>query len=177
MLRRSAFTLLELMLVLAIILIVTAISYPSLQGYIADARLQAGADHLRAKFADARSYAIDSSQPYLFSVKPGESGYRLAPDMSSQSNNGQSSDPQSVDPNAIVVQDSMPSNIRFNLDASAASGVSSGDGYIGVISFLPDGSCSDDKVIRLDLDGANPIEISIRGLTGAVKVRYVQAGN
>ncbi len=39
--RRSAFSLLELMLVLVIIVMMLAIAYPSLNGYIADARIKA----------------------------------------------------------------------------------------------------------------------------------------
>src|SRR5260221_14012701 len=80
--RRSAFTLLELLLVLVLILMVLAVAYPSLEGLITDARLKAGADHLRARFAEARSHALLDNQPYVFSVKPGESGYRLGPQTS-----------------------------------------------------------------------------------------------
>ena len=51
--RRSGFTLLELILVLAIIGLVLAVAYPSLDAFLTDARLKAGADHLRARFAEA----------------------------------------------------------------------------------------------------------------------------
>jgi len=174
--RRSAFTLLELLLVLAVVVLMLSIAYPALSGYIADARLQAGADHLRTRFAEARFQASENNQPYLFAVKPGESGYRLAPDTTDSMNN---TDPQASgnDPaTSVVVEDVLPSNIKFNLDAGAASGPSAGDGYVGILTFYPDGSCSDDKSIRLDLDGASPIEIRVRGLTGSVTVRTVNQG-
>jgi prepilin-type N-terminal cleavage/methylation domain-containing protein len=173
--RRAAFTLLELLLVMVMIVMVLAIAYPALDKYIAEARLQAGADHLRTRFAEARSHAIETGQPYLFAVKPGESGYRLAPDDSDSNNGiGNGTQPSSNgQTDAIVVEDTMPSNIKFNLDAAAASGQTMSNGYTGILTFMPDGSCSDDKTIRLDLQGASPIEIRVRGLTGSVTVRGV----
>src|SRR5258708_435974 len=115
-----------------------ALAYPALSAYIADARLQAGADHLRAQFATARAYAIDQNQPYLFAVKPGESGYRLAPDTSDPSggaNMGSSSD---SNPDAVTVEDVLPHEIRFGLDAGASNGQSV-NGYTGILTFMPDG--------------------------------------
>src|SRR5216684_1211228 len=100
--RRSAFTLMELLLVMAMIVLVLAIAYPALDKYVAEARLQAGADHLRTRFAEARINAIESNQPYLFAVKPGESGYRLAPD-NSDSTNGADMQPSGNDQTNAVV--------------------------------------------------------------------------
>jgi len=140
---------------------VLAWAYPSLDAYITDARLKAGADHLRARFAEARSHAILENQPYVFAVKPGESGYRLAPDDGTDGMAGANPDDHG---DAVIVEAEMPSGIRFNLDHASVTG-SSANGYVGILTFLPDGTCSDDKVIRLDLEGAVPIEISVRGLT------------
>jgi type II secretion system protein H len=174
--RRSAFTLLELILVLAIIVMVLAVAYPSLDSMVTDARLKAGADHLRARFAEARSHAILSNQPYVFSVKPGESGYRLAPDTSDPTNQAAAANPPANgQEGTVVVEDVMPNNIKFNLDRANVSGAGS-DGYVGILTFLPEGGCDDDKTIRLDLQGANPIEISVRALTGAVTVRTLGPG-
>jgi prepilin-type N-terminal cleavage/methylation domain-containing protein len=171
--RRSAFTLLELILVLALIVMVLAWAYPSLDAYVTDARLKAGADHLRARFAEARSHAILENQPYVFGVKPGESGYRLAPDDGTDSTANANPDDH---PDSVVVEDQMPNGIRFNLDSASVAGASS-NGYVGILTFMPDGTCTDDKTIRLDLEGAVPIEISVRGLTGAVTVRSITGDN
>src|SRR5262245_45505414 len=173
--RRSGFTLLELILVLAIVAMVLAMAYPSLDAFLTEARLKAGADHLRARFAEARSHAILDNQPYVFSVKPGESAYRIAPD-----NHGGMNE---TDPGAegqaasFMLEGEMPNNIRFNLDHANVSGAGSDNGYVGILTFLTDGSCDDDKTIRLDLEGATPIEITVRGLTGAVSVRSLGSGD
>src|SRR5437763_793613 len=176
MARRSAFTLLELLLVLALVVMVLAVAYPSLDAALTEARLKAGADHLRARFAEARSHAILDNQPYVFSVKPGESGYRLAPDTSDPANGTAGAAPGAAgQADSFHLEDVMPNNIRFNLDHANVTG-SGQDGYIGILTFLPEGGCSDDKTIRLDLEGAAPIEISVRALTGAVTVRSLGVG-
>src|SRR5947208_8568084 len=119
--RRSGFTLLELLLVLAIVAMVVAMAYPSLDAFLTEARLKAGADHLRARFAEARSHAILDNQPYVFSVKPGESGYRLAPDNYGGAN-GMNGDPAADGQGAsFVLEDQMPHGIRFNLDHANVS--------------------------------------------------------
>lgn len=176
--RRSAFTLLEMILVLAIIGMVLAIAYPTLDAFLTEARLKAGADHLRARFAEARSHAILDNQPYVFSVKPGESGYRLAPDNFDAAHGTNGADPATDGQTpAFVLEDQMPHGIRFNLDHANVSAAGSDNGYVGILTFLSDGSCNDDKTIRLDLEGATPIEITVRGLTGAVTVRSLGSGD
>src|SRR5262249_49787660 len=131
--RRSAFTLIELILVLALIVMLMAWAYPSLDAYLTEARLKAGADHLRARFAEARSHAILENQPYVFAVKPGESSYRLAPD-SSDGADGMNGDHPDDHGDAVVVEDQMPSGIRFNLDHAAVTGASA-NGYVGILTF------------------------------------------
>jgi len=175
--RRSGFTLLELILVLAIIGMVLAIAYPTLDAFLTDARLKAGADHLRARFAEARAHSILDNQPYVFSVKPGESGYRIAPDNSGGANGMNVDAPAEGQTPTFVIEDQMPSGIRFNLDHANVSAAGSDNGYVGILTFQTDGSCSDDKTIRLDLEGATPIEITVRGLTGAVTVRSLGSGD
>src|SRR5262249_6657585 len=156
---------------------VLAVAYPSLDSFVTQSRLKAGADHLRARFAEARSHAILDNQPYVFSVKPGESGYRIAHDNSSGAN-GMNGDPAADGPTpSFVIEDQMPSGIRFNLDHANVSAAGSDNGYVGILTFQTDGSCDDDKTIRLDLEGATPIEITVRGLTGAVTVRSLGSGD
>src|SRR5262245_5273726 len=79
---RKGFTILELMLVMAIIIMLMAMALPEIETMYLDMRVQAGGDHLRARFAQARSRAIEEGQPYRFAVKPTTGEYRLAPDTS-----------------------------------------------------------------------------------------------
>src|SRR5262245_42186731 len=78
--RRSAFTLIELLLVMLIIVMMAVLTYPNIESMYAGVKLQAAADHLVSQFATARAHAIDEQRVYRFAIQPGTSQYRLAPD-------------------------------------------------------------------------------------------------
>jgi len=173
---RQGFTLLELLLVLAIVVIISALVVPAVENMYAEVRLQAGADNLRSRLAEARARAISEQRPYRFAVKPNSSDYRLAPDASDQwgetppQPEAPTEDGLSVPP--LVVEDSLPDHIEFQFSAGSDAGKSSG-GWSKVVTFQPDGSCDDDRTIRLDLENCRPIEINIRQLTGSVTAKMV----
>src|SRR5438874_4807621 len=77
---RSGYTLLELMLVLAIIVVMAAIAYPSATAMYGHLRLSQAADAVRAAWAEARAHAIDEGRPYRFAIIPDQGNYRVAPD-------------------------------------------------------------------------------------------------
>lgn len=175
--RREGFTLMELMMVLALLVLLAAMAYPSIDAMYSDVRLKAGADHLRGRFAEARTRAIEEGQPYRFAVIPGEGNYRLAPDNSDYWGDAGGSGAQGAQPEGAqgtVIEEVVPSNIRFQL---GGAGVASDGGWVALLTFNPDGSCSEDKVIRLDLEGTRPIEIRVRALTGTVTIRSLRAGD
>ena len=60
---RAAFSLLEVTLVLALIVLLTAIAYPTLDGLQRDLRLSAAADQVRAHWALAQVRASPSLAP------------------------------------------------------------------------------------------------------------------
>jgi prepilin-type N-terminal cleavage/methylation domain-containing protein len=173
---RRGFTLLELLLVLAILVILSALVMPAIENMYAEVRLQAGADNLRSRLAEARGHAIAEQRPYRFAVKPNSSNYRLAPDAADQWGEtppvpeAATDDGLSVPP--LVVEDVLPDHIEFQFAAGSEPSQSSGS-WSKVVTFQPDGSCDDDRTIRLDLENCRPIEISIRQLTGAVTAKML----
>ena len=78
--RRRGFTLLEVLLTAAIIVMLGAITYPSLQSSYGYYKLHGGIDSVRAAWAMARAHAIEEGRPYRFSVEPNGSHFRVAPD-------------------------------------------------------------------------------------------------
>ena len=78
--RRRAVTLLELMLVAAIMLMFAALSYPTLAAMYADIRLQGASDAVRAAWSEAQAHAVDEGRAYRFAIVPGKGNYRVAPD-------------------------------------------------------------------------------------------------
>jgi prepilin-type N-terminal cleavage/methylation domain-containing protein len=69
--RRRGFTLLELMLVLAVIVVVTAMAVPALYRPLQNYKLKKGADHVRAIMGKAQLRAIKSGQVQVMLFLPG----------------------------------------------------------------------------------------------------------
>jgi len=171
----------ELLLVLALILLLSVIAFPSIEAMYADMKVKAAADHLSARFSLARAQAIEDGRTYRFAVQPGSGEYRLAPDDPGFWN-GDQGNPAPVADNStppLVVEDKLPGDILFNLGPGTTPSVAStpdSGGWVTILLFDSKGGCSDDRNITLSLEGAAPIEISIRGLTGTVTTRQGAAG-
>ena len=69
---RAAFTLLEILLVMAVIVIIAAISFPSLEAMYGQTRVNAGGDSIRAALATARAHAVEEGIPYRVAIVPGK---------------------------------------------------------------------------------------------------------
>ncbi|MFL5343114.1 MAG: Tfp pilus assembly protein FimT/FimU [Gemmataceae bacterium] len=176
---RPGFTLLEVLLVMVIIAVMIGLATPSIEAMYADARVKAGSDHLRSRFAETRSHAIEEGRVYRFAVKPGQSGYKFAPDSTAHwdatgTNNSQQTD-DDAGTAATVVEDVMPNNITIDLGNNQAPATDS-KGYTTILRFFPDGSCDNDTTITLRLDDARPIDVSVRALTASVTAKY-QSGS
>ena len=73
--RQSAFTLLEILLVMVVIVIVSSIAIVNLRHAFANTRLKKGAESIRTEFARARIKAIKSGQTQIFRHAVGDNGY------------------------------------------------------------------------------------------------------
>ncbi len=76
---RRAFTLLELLIVLAIILMIAGISVVSFQRQMARARFKAGVVEIQIDLHKARLLAMKTGTPYIFRYAPGSGVYEIAP--------------------------------------------------------------------------------------------------
>ncbi len=72
---RSAFTLLELLLVMVVIVLVSTIALVNMRHAFAHTRLKKGAQSIRTEFARARIKAIKSGQAQVFRHLVGDNGY------------------------------------------------------------------------------------------------------
>ncbi|MBQ2791145.1 MAG: prepilin-type N-terminal cleavage/methylation domain-containing protein [Thermoguttaceae bacterium] len=76
---RRAFTLLELLIVLALILIVSGISVASFQRMMTRSRFKAGVVEIQIDLHRARLLAMQTGTPYIFRYAPGSGVYEIAP--------------------------------------------------------------------------------------------------
>ena len=167
--RRSGFTLLELMLVIAIISILLAVSYPTLDGMYQDVKVKAAADQVREAWVEARARAIEDGRAYRFGVQQGTGRFRVAPDNSFQDGSGAGEN----DAPPFVHESELAGSITFDVPGDATSEA----GWETVAVFSPDGSCSHDIEITLKgADDAAGLVVRVRAMTGAITVRPTRSG-
>lgn len=76
---RRAFTLLELLTVLALILVISGISVASFQRMMTRSRFKAGVIEIQIDLHKARLLAMQTGTPYIFRYAPGSGVYEIAP--------------------------------------------------------------------------------------------------
>jgi len=186
---RPGYTLVELMLVMAVIIMVAAMAYPSLDAMYLDTKLAQAGDQVRAKWLTARIQAVNEGRPYRFAVILNKGNYRLAPDSADfwGGSNGQTSDP---DNGPLILEEALPKGVIFNTpDSSQTNPDSNSDTSLPtegvdwsraftVATFLPDGTTREDlATITFNAKGARPVDIKMRGLTGAITVKQRSLGD
>ncbi len=177
---RKAFTLLEILLTMAVIAVVLAVTYPTLDSMYAGFKIQAATDAVRAAWAEARSHAINEGRAYRFSIYPGKGNFRVAPDSSDfwAGNNAPAGANDPANP-ALVLEDAVPDGVRLGLPNN--SGGDGGGGttappgsvdpgsWVTTAVFLPDGTCRDDAEVTFQIPGARSVSVKLRGLTGTIR--------
>ena len=178
--RRRAYTLMEVMLVMAVMVMFVAIGYPAIDNFYSGIKLEAASDSVRAAWSEAQSHAINEGRPYRFAIVQGKGNFRVAPDGSDFWSGG-TPPPQDAANPSLVLESSLPSPIVFTMDEGGAApvegesslpdgAVSSGQ-WTTTAVFMPDGTAQDDLQITLRMGSSRPITISLRSLTGAVTVQ------
>src|SRR5207302_656192 len=117
---RTGYTLLELVLVMALILIAASLTVPVIDSMMADTRVKAARDLVRARWADIRCQAMKEGRPYMFSVKDSTGKFKIEPeDSNAPSDSGQE---------PLILEGELPEGVVFALDKSAVAPDHSGSG-------------------------------------------------
>jgi type II secretory pathway pseudopilin PulG len=171
---RSAYTLLEIILVLAILVIVTALTVPSMQSMLADSRLTGAGDVVRGRLADARANAMSEGRPWKFGFIANTGVYQLAPEDSSEWDNAS----QELVEKADVIRDELPKDIVFSLNQedilNSQQALPPGPGWETIAIYLPEGYARDDTTVYFGKPGGGPNRAVLRGLTGSVSMETFQ---
>ena len=118
--RRSGFTILELMLVMTIIVIAAALAFPSFEAMMATSREFAARDMVRAYWAEMRAKATEENRAYRFAVTENTGNFRVAPDDDAYWSGNSTGD--GVDDKPLIVAGSLPDGILFTTSAEAFAG-------------------------------------------------------
>jgi len=152
--------------VMAIIIVIMAVSLPTLDAMYGDTRIRGAADEVRGAWADARARSIDDGVPYKFAVMPGQPRFRIAPDSPGSWDGASDSGHDSDD--GKVKTGTLPKPVTFE---QGDGGQQESGGWLTLVTFLPDGTCKDDASVAVKEQGyALIVVVSVRGLTGSVSV-------
>jgi Tfp pilus assembly protein FimT len=191
---RGGFTMVELLLVLGIVVIIGAMSWPSIQHAYEGIRLKKAAEQVLAAFGHARVQAMSKGLPQVFRFEQGTNRYTIeavaddsaATELSGSVSSsvvtvggGSSSASQSTGPCAHQIPDGFVfSSGQRTLDNRTAtteselSGSSQSSDAPPII-FYPDGQASEASVTVTDPHDGRSISVSIRGLTGISRLSQV----
>lgn len=165
---RRGFTVFEIVVVLALLLLLAAVLLPSVGAFRGDTRQRAAADLIRAELAVARSRAMEEGRPYRVAVSADGKRVRRAPD-----------GPEFATAAGFGHADSSAQVVDYPFDEVTAEVVSeqpdSGpvqiDNWVTIATVQPDGTCREDGALVLikEEDGST-MRVHVRGLTGASRV-------
>ena len=141
--RSAGFTLLELLIVLAVVALAAALVVPNVPGFLGNNRVIAAADTMLAFIREARARAIVRGTTVDLEVDPTTGAYRFA-DRAETIDRG----------------------IAIDLTASLPAGRAKGS--LGIVRFYPDGAASG-GVIRLAGSG-RARTLTVDALTGRIRV-------
>jgi hypothetical protein len=177
------------MLVLALLVIVAALAYPSVTGPLDNNRLRYSANQVRASWAQARVKAMESGRTYVFRCQPETGSYVIEPWI----NNDDLLESDLVTQGGVAVGESvqeasaillgpkvetLPEGVSFMaseivsdtrsqvLAATADSATESDASWSVPIFFYPDGTSSTARLIVMN-QRDRYVLLTLRGLTGS----------
>lgn len=196
---RRAITLIEVLLVLAVLVMLAAMTWPALGEPMASQRLLKAADRIRTEWAKARVGAMRTGQTYIFRYTVDDSSFTIeaqagpeAVDLLSSSTTGVfdefATDATMATEATEQAKGNLPENIKFisaevAFDTRSSSLGTTDDGTVLTatdatetisdgtepILFFPDGTTSTAK-LTLENEYQRRVDVSLRGLTGMMTV-------
>lgn len=182
---RPGLTLVEVCLVLALLVIIGAVSAPLMEGSFSRAGLQSGAELVRGAWARARLAAMDSGQTHVFRFEPRASRYQIitldqlgmpGTEMIEPENptaEHSAADmlrlPNSRLPDGVIFA---AGNISDSSQVLATLGTAMQSAWSAPILFHPDGTTTDASVV-LSNESQHTVRVTLRGLTGIVNTSDV----
>ncbi|MEM9185999.1 MAG: prepilin-type N-terminal cleavage/methylation domain-containing protein [Planctomycetota bacterium] len=171
--RRYAFTLIEVLLVLTLLVVIAGLAMPSLSAGMGRSRMNQAAEEVRTAWAKARLDAASSGQTLRFQCWIGSNRWQLA---SADASQEQVDAALAAQRKEDTEQENELSGVVFrqllvaNLPGDLAMGESVADGELSpAVLFRPDGSSSDAEALLEDEAGRR-MKVTLRGLTGAASV-------
>jgi len=161
---QAGFTLFELMLVMVIILIASALTIPVIDTMMTDGRVKAARDEVRARWADIRGRAMQEGRAYTFGIQDNTGKYKIQPE--------DMNDPSDTDDPPLTREGELPKDVVFSLGQSTigsnGGSTASSTDYQTIVVYLPDGTARDDVELMFGKSGLQLLGLQLRAITGTV---------
>ena len=160
---RPGFTLLEVTLAMAVVLILGAILVPTLNGLKGNADQRGAADAVRSRIADARGLAMEHGTPYRLALSSDGTRLRVAPDgpTFTAGAGGEAS------ASARVIETKLEKVTAVVLDAEVAID----SDWVTIGTFLADGTCREDNAtVEVREGNFPPMRVQLRGVTASSRL-------
>jgi Tfp pilus assembly protein FimT len=180
--RNRGLTLVEVCLVLALLVVIGAISAPLVGGSFSRATLHGASDLLRGAWSRTRLAAMESGQTYVFRFQPNGSAYQIVTltDLGALGAETVPVEDPTVEKKAEDIlrlqRNSLPEGVIFaGGEVSASSqvfatlGTTQSAVWSSPILFHPDGTTSDATVLLAN-DQRQTMRVTLRGLTGTSNI-------
>jgi prepilin-type N-terminal cleavage/methylation domain-containing protein len=190
--QRRGFTLSEMLVVLGILVVITAVAQPAIRATLSDNRLRSAGRQVRIELAKARLKAVQSGVAQRFRYQLGKNRFEVVPlsaheagttergaqggAFSAGHDDAAASLVETVDDAATndTCEQSLPDGVCFADDCAASPldpaptemAGENGEGWSTPIVFYPNGRTADAQ-IKLKGERNAVVEVSLRGLTGA----------
>lgn len=168
---RRGYTLMEIILVLVVLVIISAVAIPAVTGMLQGSNLDAATDTVTTQLTKTHNKAVEERRAYKFAIKPGTGSWRIAPDSDEfwggSGDGGSSGDAGGSALENVVTEGSLPEKVCFSQPNGVSNSSGSSD-WSTVATFLADGSAMDDAQLQLSLEGFSPKMIQVNAGTGSV---------
>jgi len=171
--KRRGYTLLEVLLVVAILIITAALAIPTMENMMAGDKLVAGGDIVKSRLNEMRTRAREQNCDYRLTFTEGSDAFKIEP--VDQCNDGTV---------GVVIEDRLPRDIVFK-GATGTDREPGADGERNTattteIMVLRSGKAAHDYAISLGVgntSGGRPLVVKMVGMTGAVTSGMGEAGD
>jgi prepilin-type N-terminal cleavage/methylation domain-containing protein len=164
---RHGYTLLELLVVLAVLIILGAAVTMTFDGYYSNTRQKAAADGIRARLADARAKAMEQGTWYRLAIHSDMTRIRLAPDGPDFASLPADNPPSF---GSTVTEDRFDDGVSAEVIYGDSQETDPGE-WRTIATVGPEGICKEDGArILVKERNFQPIEIRVRGVIGSARI-------
>jgi prepilin-type N-terminal cleavage/methylation domain-containing protein len=163
----GGFTLVEVLLVIALLVLLAAVLMPTLGNIRGDTYQRGAADIVRSELAAARGRAMEEGVPYRLAVNKDGTRMRRAPDGPEFGTVAAASEPSG----AAKAVDFAFERVTVARTGEAGTDFEADGDWVTFAIVMPDGTCREDAVLlAVKEEGRGSMYVRVRGVTGSSKV-------